>query len=108
MHELRFALTLGLEPRFAHRARLTVGLGPSLLLVTPRASLLARRGTTSTAPLVQVALSRAFDIGRFALVPALGLRVQPTDQGVRLDGAELLRLKGAIPTGSLALVYRLD
>ena len=95
-----------LEPRFAAGLRVSLGIGASLLLVTPDPALSAANGTTRAALRAEAQVGRAFRWGWFQLLPSVGVHLFSEERGVRIDGREQLTLAGVGPRLSLALGYR--
>jgi len=94
------------EPRAFAGLRLSLGAGPSVLVVTPRSDLLAKDGTVRIAVRVEAQLSRPFRWGQFQLAPWLGLRLFSAERGVRVSKSSQLAIGGVLPQVGLALAYR--
>lgn len=106
--EAHVAAEVGVQPDFAAGVRLSLALGPSLLFVQPKADLTPRRGTTKASLFAALHVSRAIWLGRFALLPQLGLRLFANDRGVNVDAQPQLVLGGLAPQLSMGVVYRID
>lgn len=106
--ELSVAVEGGLEPGFAGGIRLTLSVGPSLLVVAPSTDVSALGDVTTAVLSVGADLSRPVWLGRLAVVPALGLRWFGGERGVRLDHNERFVLDGFAPSVTLGLLYRLE
>lgn len=88
--------------------RATLAAGPSLLVVSPSERVTAVNDAKTAALVVAAEVSRPVWLGRFAVVPTLGVRVFGSQRGVRLDGTERLVLAGYRPGVTLGLAYQLD
>lgn len=99
---------LGAQPAFAAGVRATLGLGPSVLFVTPHGSLTARTRKAASALFFDARLSRPFWFGHWALLPELGVRLFTRDRGVRIDSQERLNVHGFVPQLGVGIVYRAD
>lgn len=106
--DLSLTLEAVFVPDLGLGLRAALGVGPSVLVVSPSARVAAVSNVKTAALLVAAELSRPVWLGRFAVVPALGVRVFASERGVRLDGAERLVLGGYEPSVLLGLTYRLD
>lgn len=95
-----------LEPAFASGLRLSLGVGASVLFVSPEPALSAADGTTRAALRAEVQLGRAFRWGWFQLLPSVGLHLFSEERGVRIDTQEQLTLAGVGPQLGLAFGYR--
>jgi hypothetical protein len=106
LNELSGALRVSLTLQRVAGLRARLGLGPSVLLVTPSEGASAPSGTVLSTALLELAISRPFWLGRLGLEPALGARVFTAARSVTLDGQEAFELPLFVPQASLALVYR--
>lgn len=88
--------------------RAALSAGPSWLAVSPSGDVTALGDSSTTALVVSAELSRPVWLGRFAVVPALGIRGFSSKRGVRLDRSERLVLGGYQPSVTLALLYQID
>jgi hypothetical protein len=96
---------LAWSPRFAAGFRGSTALGVSLLTVTPDRSLSATTATAYSAAFLQVAISRPFTFGPFALAPALGLRAHLAERRVQVDDVERLVVPLFVPQAQLSLLW---
>jgi hypothetical protein len=106
--ELSLALEAVLVPVPAFGLRAALSVGPSLLVVSPSARVTAVNDVKTAALLVGADVSRPVWLGRFAVVPTVGVRVFARERGVRLDGSERLVLAGYQPSVALGLAYLVD
>jgi len=104
--EVAGALEFSTTPRPLGGARLTLGVGPSVLLIAPRADFVARFGTAKSAVFVEAELSRRFSIGRMSLIPALGVRIFGAPRGVHVGSHPVDVLGGAVPYLLMGAAYR--
>jgi hypothetical protein len=103
--ELSLAAQVELEPHFSRGVRLGLAGGPSWLWVSPRDPIVARSSGGKTALFFDAELSRPLWLGRFALVPAVGVRWFTAKRGVKLDGDERFELRGFVPRVAVGLAY---
>jgi hypothetical protein len=85
--------------------RLALALGPSALFVQPHGELTPASSTARVSLFAAVQVSRAIWLGRFGLLPQLGLRLFSSERGVRIDRQRQLVLGGLTPHVSLGLAY---
>ncbi|MEI9940463.1 MAG: hypothetical protein WDO69_24885 [Pseudomonadota bacterium] len=86
-HELQFGAQVGWQPRALSGLRAALGVGLSVLSATPAMGVSAQSGSTSsTLPCLSVELSRPFELGAFALLPAAGARAFSRARSVLVDG----------------------
>jgi len=105
--EVAGTLEFTATPRPLGGARLTLGVGPSVLLIAPRADLIVRSGGTAKSALfAEAELSRPFTIGRMSLIPGLGVRVFADDRGVNVGANHIEVLSGAVPYLLIGAAYR--
>ncbi len=104
--EYHASVELGIQPRLLAGFRASIGLGPSVLFVTPRSSLTAHNNNAKASLFVAARVSRPVWFGQFALVPELGARLFSGKRGVRIDTEERLALRGLAPFFSLGAAYR--
>lgn len=105
--EWHASVELGLQPAFAAGFRASIGLGPSLLFVDPR-GLTAINSTMTSALFFALHVERPFWLGRFAVLPDVGVRLFPSESGVRIDTNERLKLSGLLPVFNLGVAYRVE
>jgi hypothetical protein len=106
--EWQASAELGFQPAVAAGARVMLGLGPSVLFVTPRGSLTARTRTAASALFIDAHVSRPFWFGHWALLPELGVHFFTRERGVRIDTKEHLHLGGFVPQLGVGVAYRGD
>jgi len=106
--EAQVALELGVQPDFAAGLRLSFALGPSVLFVQPQADLTSNTGRAKTSLFAAVHVSRPVWLGRWGLLPELGVRLFVGERGVTVDTREQLVLAGFTPQLSLGVAYRVD
>jgi hypothetical protein len=99
------AAELAWQPHFAAGFRGSTALGVSLLTVAPDGSLSTNTATAYSAAFLQLAVSRPFTFGAFALAPALGVRAHLAERSVRVDNVERLVLPLFVPQAQLSLLW---
>lgn len=102
-HALVFA---SFEPRALGGVRGRVGAGLSVLVVSPERGVVASSGTSLSKPFGELDLERPFRAGRFAVVPALGLRLAAR-RNVIVDGVSRLELPVVVPQAFVGVSYAL-
>ena len=107
-NEWQASAELGFQPAVAAGVRVTLGLGPSVLFITPRGSLTARTRKATSALFFDAHVSRPFWFGHWALLPELGVRLFTRERGVRIDTKEQLHLRGFAPQLGVGVAYRGD
>jgi hypothetical protein len=93
------------QPPWSLGVRGRVSVGPSLLVIAPRASFKPRAGTTVAAWCVGLTLARPFRFGHFAVVPEVGARLFSSKRNVNLDDSEQLALGPVVPHLGLGITY---
>jgi hypothetical protein len=103
--ELRADLAIAWQPPWSLGLRGRMSIGPSLLVVSPRASFKPRAGTTVPAWGAGLTLARSFRFGHWALVPEIGATLFSSKRNVNLDDREQLALGPLAPHLGLGLTY---
>jgi len=103
--ELSADAAVAWQPPWSLGVRGRLSVGPSLLVVTPRASFRPRAGTTVAAWCVGLMLTRPFRFGHFAVVPEVGARLFSSQRNVNLDDREQLALGPVGPHLGLGISY---
>jgi hypothetical protein len=106
--EAQVAAELGVQPDFAAGVRFSLALGPSVLFVQPQGGFTSRSGNAKTSLFAAIYLSRPIWLGRWALLPDLGVRLFARERGVNVDTEQQLALAGFAPQLSLGVAYRID
>jgi len=106
--ELSLAVTVTLQPAFAHGVCLTLRGGPSWLWTVPDRALALHSHTVGAAFASGAELSWPIWRGRNGVMPGFGVRWFSAERGVRLDQHERFALRGLAPYVSLAVVRRID
>lgn len=106
--EWHAALRAGVQPGWALGLQLSLGVGPSIVVLSHDANVASRSGTVVAAWFLDASLSRPIWFGSLALAPAVGTRFFASERGVRLDAREKLTLSGFVPQLSLNAVLRLE
>lgn len=105
-HDLQFGAQIGWQPQGLLGLRGALGVGLSLFAASPAPGVRAQSDTSSTLPCLSVELSRPFEFGAVALLPALGLRAFTRSRAVLIDGERMLALPALAPEASLSLALK--
>lgn len=106
-HELQFGAQIGWQAQALFGLRGAFGIGLSQFGASPAAGLSVQNGSTSsTLPCLSLELSRPFEFGALAVLPAAGLRAFTGGRAVQIDGQEVLALPALAPGASLTLALK--
>jgi hypothetical protein len=101
-------LELGWQPAWAAGFRGALGLGPSLLTITPKSDTAPRAGTVSSAWFAELTLGRPVWFGHWALAPSASLRLFSAQRRVNVDANERFTLAGVAAALALGVIYAVN
>jgi len=107
VHEWQMGAELGWQPRGTAGVRVAVAVGLSLLEASSGPEVTPLSATTSTLAFGGLNLSRPFDFGSLAAVPAVGFRVFSRERAVKVDSRTELALPSFVLHASFSVALRL-
>jgi hypothetical protein len=107
VRELQLGGELAWQPSQTLGLRGALGVGLSVLGVTPESGVSARNATTSSLPFLGLSLTRAVELGSVALVPVLGFRAFPHARAIDVDSTKKLELPAFAPQAALNFAVKL-